>query len=120
IGRHWAEDLIMSFGLSASAPSHLRLHGDGAASLAALFETFAAARARLDICTYILGKDPIGREIVDGLIARLHAAGIETAVFSPLLARSTSGPRNLRNHRKYVIADEATLWAGGRNLAAEY
>ncbi len=146
LGRHWAEDLIMSFGLSASAPSHLRLHGDGAASLAELFETFAAARTRLDICTYILGKDPIGREIVDGLIARvragvrvrllidgvgaiqlpkrlfrrLHAAGIETAVFSPLLARSTSGPRNLRNHRKYVIADEATLWAGGRNLAAEY
>jgi cardiolipin synthase len=50
----------------------------------------------------------------------LHAAGVETAVFSPLLARRTSGPRNLRNHRKLVLADDARLWAGGRNLAAEY
>jgi cardiolipin synthase len=47
-------------------------------------------------------------------------AGIEAAVFSPLLARKTQGPRNLRNHRKLTIADGARLWAGGRNLAAEY
>ncbi len=49
---------------------------------------------------------------------RLHAAGVETAVFSPLLARKTQGPRNLRNHRKWVVADGALLWTGGRNLAA--
>jgi cardiolipin synthase len=48
------------------------------------------------------------------------AAGVQTAIFSPLLARKTQGPRNLRNHRKMVIADGAHLWAGGRNLAAEY
>jgi cardiolipin synthase len=30
------------------------------------------------------------------------------------------GPRNLRNHRKLLIADNAWLWSGGRNLAAEY
>jgi cardiolipin synthase len=46
--------------------------------------------------------------------------GVETAIFSPLFARRTQGPRNLRNHRKMVIADGARLWAGGRNLAAEY
>ncbi len=146
LGRHWAEDLILSFGLAESEPTPLRLHADGAASMAALFATIAAARERLDICTYILGKDPVGREVVDALIARvragvrvrlmidgvgaiqlpkqllrrLHAGGIETAIFSPLLARSTSGPRNLRNHRKLVIADDRLLWAGGRNLAAEY
>ena len=51
---------------------------------------------------------------------RLRAGGVETAIFSPLLARKTQGPRNLRNHRKWVIADGARLWAGGRNLAAEY
>lgn len=144
--RHWAEDLILSFGLSPSAPTPLRLHADGNASKAALFEVFAAARERLDICTYILGDDVIGREVVACLAERvragvrvrlmidgvgaiqlprrvmrsLRAAGIETAIFSPLLARSTSGPRNLRNHRKLVIADESRLWAGGRNLAAEY
>ena len=122
------------------------MHSDGAASMSALFAIIAAARERLDICTYILGNDPVGREVVDALIARvragvrvrlmidgvgaiqlpkrllrrLHAGGIETAIFCPLFARRTSGPRNLRNHRKLVIADDSLLWAGGRNLAAEY
>jgi cardiolipin synthase len=50
----------------------------------------------------------------------LQLGGVETAIFSPLLARRTQGPRNLRNHRKMAIADGAQLWAGGRNLAAEY
>jgi cardiolipin synthase A/B len=50
----------------------------------------------------------------------LQRGGVETATFSPLFARKTQGPRNLRNHRKMVIADGARLWAGGRNLAAEY
>jgi cardiolipin synthase len=50
----------------------------------------------------------------------LESAGVETAIFSPLFARKIQGPRNLRNHRKMVIADGAHLWAGGRNLAVEY
>jgi cardiolipin synthase len=50
----------------------------------------------------------------------LQGAGVETAIFSPLLARKTQGPRNLRNHRKMTIADGVQLWAGGRNMAAEY
>ena len=121
----------------------MRLHSDGAASMSALFAIIAAARERLDICTYILGNDPVGREVADGLIARVRAGvrvrllidgvgamqlpksllrrlqdgGIETAIFSPLFARSTSGPRNLRNHRKMVIADESALWAGGVRTA---
>jgi cardiolipin synthase len=50
----------------------------------------------------------------------MRAAGVEIAIFSPLLARRTQGPRNLRNHRKWVVADGEFLWSGGRNLAAEY
>jgi len=145
-GRHWAEDLIESFGLPASAPALVRLHQDGQASAASLFAVMASARTRLDICTYILGNDEFGRESTrrmmerarDGVRVRLlidgvgaiqlprhcfkewREAGIETAVFSPLFARKTEGPRNLRNHRKLTIADGARLWAGGRNLAAEY
>ncbi len=144
--RHWAEDLILSFGLPQASDSRVRLHADGAVSRQALFDTFARATSRLDVCTYILGNDAVGRDIVDRLAARVRAGvrvrllidgvgaiqlpraefralrerGIETAVFSPLLARRTNGPRNLRNHRKMVIADGAVLWAGGRNLAAEY
>jgi len=143
---HWAEDLIESFGLAPCAPSSIHLHQDGSESAAALFATMSNAIDRLDICTYILGNDAFGREamqrmieraqsgvqvrlLIDGVgaiqlpascFSRLKAAGVQTAIFSPLLARKTQGPRNLRNHRKMVIADGTQLWAGGRNLAAEY
>jgi cardiolipin synthase len=143
---HWAEDLIESFGLAPSAPSSVRLHQDGDESASALFATMSRAIDRLDICTYILGNDAFGREamqrmierarsgvqvrlLIDGVgatqlphssLSHLNVAGIQTAIFSPLFARKTQGPRNLRNHRKMVIADGAQLWAGGRNLAAEY
>ena len=143
---HWAEDLIESFGLPPAAHSSVRFHRDGAESYAGLLATFQGAMRRLDVCTYILGADAIGREVTDHMIAcarrgvrvrflidgvgalqlrrawfrRLNAAGVETAVFSPLLARKTQGPRNLRNHRKWTVADGKQLWAGGRNLAVEY
>jgi cardiolipin synthase A/B len=144
--KHWAEHLIESFGLPGSAPSLVRMHQNGTEARSALFDTLSSARERLDICTYILGNDPFGEEalaqmiacprrgvrvrlLIDGVGAiqlprvwfrRLHAAGVETAIFSPLLARKTQGPRNLRNHRKWVVADGALMWSGGRNLAAEY
>src|ERR1700730_13819978 len=143
---HWAEDLIESFGLAPCAPSSIRLHQDGSESAAALFATMSSAIDRLDICTYILGNDAFGREamqrmidrarsgvqvrlLIDGVGAiqlphscfkQLNIAGVQTAVFSPLFARKTQGPRNLRNHRKMAIADSSRIWAGGRNLAAEY
>jgi cardiolipin synthase len=145
-GEHWAEDLIESFGLAPSACSSVRLHQDGGESAAALFATMSSAARRLDVCTYILGNDPFGREVMQRMIERarcgvqvrllidgvgaiqlpracfgqLKFAGIETAIFSPLLARKTQGPRNLRDHRKMVIADGVQLWTGGRNLAGEY
>jgi cardiolipin synthase A/B len=144
--QHWAEDLIGSFGLPPAAASHVRFHQDGIESRAGLIATMECATRRLDVCTYILGNDALGREATDLMIAcarrgvrvrllidgvgalqlprtwahRLNAACIETAIFSPLLARKTQGPRNLRNHRKWTLADGGRLWAGGRNLAAEY
>ena len=143
---HWAEDLIDSFGLPGASCTHVRWHKDGAVAREALFEIFGRARQRLDVCTFILTDDPLGREASDCLIARVRAgvrvrlmidgvgalglprarmralrrAGVETAIFGPLIGRRTSGPRNLRNHRKLVVADEAHLWAGGRNFAIEY
>jgi cardiolipin synthase len=145
-GKHWAEDLIESFGLAPSAPASINLHQDGEESAFALFAIMAGATWRLDVCTYILGDDEFGRKTVQCMIEHarrgvqvrllidgvgaiqmprssfkdLNSAGIETAIFSPLLARKTQGPRNLRNHRKMVIADGTRLWAGGRNFAAEY
>jgi cardiolipin synthase A/B len=143
---HWAEYLIESFGLPSSAPARVRMHQNGAEARTALYEVMGRATRRLDICTYILGNDAFGEEVtarvlecvargvrvrfmIDGVGAiqlprawfkRMRQAGAETAVFSPLLARRTPAPRNLRNHRKWVIADGEVLWTGGRNLAAEY
>jgi cardiolipin synthase A/B len=145
-GMHWAEDLIESFGLPPCAPAAVRLHQNGDESAAALFAIMSVARLRLDICTYILGNDAFGRSamhymmqcaqrgvqvrlLIDGVGAvqlprryfrQLRDAGVETAIFSPLFARRTQGPRNLRNHRKMAIADGTQMWAGGRNIAAEY
>jgi cardiolipin synthase len=144
--KHWAEHLIESFGLPAAAPALVRMHQNGAEARAALLELMSRANERLDICTFILGDDAFGNEataammacaargvrvrfLLDGVcaiqlpkswFASLRAAGVETAIFSPLLARKTPGPRNLRNHRKWAVADNSILWAGGRNLAAEY
>jgi cardiolipin synthase A/B len=144
--QHWAEDLIESFGLPPAAPSRAAFHRDGAESHAGLVSVLQGANRRLDICTYILGDDSLGREVTDLMMAgaargvrvrflidgvgalqlprarlrELRNAGVETAIFSPLLARKTPGPRNLRNHRKLAVADGERLWAGGRNFATEY
>ncbi len=144
--RHWAEELIESFGLPGAAAASTQMHQDGRESAAALFTMIGGAKSRLDICTYILGNDVFGRDAMQRLMARarqgiqvrllidgvgamqlpracfreMEEAGIFTAIFSPLFARKTQGPRNLRNHRKMVIADGTHLWSGGRNIAAEY
>jgi cardiolipin synthase len=142
----WAEDLIESFGLAGASPASIKMHEEGQDSARALFAVMSDSTFRLDICTYILGNDDFGNDVIqrmseiarrgvqvrlmlDGVGAaqlprsrfvQMRAAGIRTAIFSPLFARRTQGPRNLRNHRKMVIADGFRLWAGGRNLAAEY
>jgi cardiolipin synthase A/B len=143
---HWAGELVESFGLAAAAPAVITMHEDGRDSAAALFAIMSGSTFRLDICTYILGKDAFGREVMQHMMERarcgvavrllldgvgalqlpracfkqMRAAGMEIAIFSPLFARKTPGPRNLRNHRKMMIADGDHLWAGGRNLASEY
>ena len=143
---HWAAELIESFGLPAPSPCRTRFHADGAAAREALWRVIDGARHRIDVCTFIIGDDALGAEAVERLARRaregvrvrllldgfgalmlprdrldaLRAAGAEVTVFRPLLSLRRSGPRNLRNHRKMLIADDARLWAGGRNLAGEY
>lgn len=142
---HWAERLLAGLGVAPAADARATLHQDGAAALAALRATIASATARLDIATFILADDAVGAEVmalvtararagvrvrllIDGMgafvisrrsLRALRAAGVDVRVFRPPLALGSS-PRNLRNHRKLTIADGQRLWAGGRNLAAEY
>jgi cardiolipin synthase len=143
---HWAAELIESFGLAPPGRCTTRFHPDGAAARDALWQVIDSARERLDVCTFIIGDDALGHEAIARLAARardglrvrvlldgfgaltlprrhvdlLRSAGAEVAVFRPLFSLRRSGPRNLRNHRKLVIADDRRLWSGGRNLAGEY
>ncbi len=142
-----AGDLASALGLSrAVAFDSLDIHQDGAQALKSLRAMITGAKYSLDICTFILGRDVLGHEIIESLIkrardgvrvrllidgvgyyfggrpnlARLRAAGAEVAWFVSPLRSALRGRTNLRNHRKMVLGDGHWLWCGGRNLAAEY
>ncbi len=143
---HWAAELIESFGLAPPSHGAMHLHSDGAAAREALWALIEGARERIDICTFIIGDDELGRDVIERLARRaasgikvrvlvdgfgalalprryfdtLRAAGGEIVVFRPFFSLRRNGPRNLRNHRKLTIADDDWLWSGGRNLSGEY
>jgi len=128
----------------------LHIHPNGHAALNALWRVIAGATHTIDLCTFIVGPDAVGREVVarlaakakagvavrlmiDGLgslmggrpdLAPLTDAGGQVTVFVPPWHSPLKGRTNLRDHRKMLITDagHATqrVWSGGRNLAAEY
>ena len=147
----WAVDTIIALAQPAPAPyTELNIHADGHQARIALMATIGEARASIDLCTFILGRDRLGESVVDALcvrarsgvrvrllldglgslmarhpdLARLVDAGGTCALFVPPLHSPLKGRSNLRNHRKLVSADAGLptcrLWCGGRNLAAEY
>ena len=147
----WAVQTALALGQPAPAPfDDLHLHADGSAALQALWATLDGARHTLDICTFLIGRDAVGAELIARLVAKarsgvrvrlmidgmgrimagspslkpLAAAGAQVTRFVPPLHSPLKGRTNLRDHRKMVIGDagEATarLWSGGRNLASEY
>jgi cardiolipin synthase len=128
----------------------LHIHANGHAALNALWRVIGGATQSIDLCSFIVGPDAIGREVVARLAAKARAgvavrlmvdglgslmggrpdfkpltrAGAQVAVFVPPLHSPLKGRTNLRDHRKMLIADAhgATphVWSGGRNLAVEY
>lgn len=124
----------------------LNIHADGAEALNALRRIISGAATTLDVSTFLIGRDALGREIlklleqragagvrvrllIDGIgiymggylnLKRLKNAGIEVVRFVPPFSSPKRGRTNLRNHRKMLIADGRYFWCGGRNLAAEY
>jgi cardiolipin synthase len=142
----WSQRLAGAMGLAnACGYERLRLHGDGGEALAALRELIAGAERSIDLCTFLLARDALGREIaallaeraqagvkvrvlLDGFgvwlggrvdLGSLRASGVEVVKFVPALRSAVRG-LNLRDHRKMVLVDGERLWTGGRNLAAEY
>lgn len=151
VAPNWAVHLTASMGLAPPAGYHaLRVHRDGAEAARALREVIESATVSLDICTFILGRDRFGAElvellgrraaagvrvrlIVDGVgalmggrrdFSAIEALGVKVVRFVPPLRSPLKWPlrgrTNLRNHRKMVVADGRRLWSGGRNLAGEY
>ena len=144
---HRFQHLAGAMGLpAASSYQQLSIHDDGQASLDALRGIILGATRSLDLCTFVLGRDALGREVcellmqkaragvrvrflIDGIgvylggrpsLKGLKAAGVDVALFVSPWRSPLPGRTNLRNHRKLVIADGQHWWTGGRNLAAEY
>jgi cardiolipin synthase len=123
---------------------HLLTTGEEA--YAALEDQIRAARHSIHVMTFILGRDNVGRRLVQLLAQRaregikvrllldsvgclftsgsfvepLRAAGGEVARFLPVLPVQPRFSANLRNHRKIAIFDHQTAIIGGHNLAREY
>ncbi|MFH0945536.1 MAG: phospholipase D-like domain-containing protein, partial [Planctomycetota bacterium] len=121
------------------------LHG-GEEAFRKLMELIDTASSSIDVGAFILGRDPVGRVIVEALARRaregvcvrllldalgcwrtrgrfvrpLVQAGGRVAVFSPLFRPFRGWTTQLRNHRKIVIVDGAVAKIGGMNLAEEY
>jgi cardiolipin synthase len=143
----WPRKLAASMGQPPVASYRkLTIHGDGAHALRSLWKVIDSAERELVLCTFILGRDSVGEALIRRLAeqarkgvsvrllldgfgyllgggANLHdikAAGIQVALFGPILLFPLKNRANLRNHRKMVVADGVRLWCGGRNFAAEY
>ena len=144
---HWATQLLAALGVNGPRPStDVAFQADGESALVALQALIGTARQTLDICTYVLGDDEVGAAIAQQLADRARAgvrvrllvdaagslksarshdavllpAGVNTRLFMPPLHNPRRGRTNLRNHRKFAIADGQQVWSGGRNLANEY
>jgi len=126
--------------------NRVRLLLTGEEDFAELERQILAARHSIHITTFILGRDPTGRRIVEllaqraregvkvrllldalgcfissrGFVNPIRRAGGEVWRFMPVLPFTSRGSANLRNHRKMAIFDGTTAMVGGRNFAQEY
>lgn len=139
--------VLASAGIPPALPGNrVSFHPDGLGALEALLALIHDSRTSLDVCMFLFADDKAGRRImnelekaaargvsvrilIDGvgsfLLSKqrqreLTDAGIAVARFIPVLHRPFRGRTNLRNHRKFAIADGSRVWLGGRNLADEY
>lgn len=143
----WSRLLAASMGQPPVAGYRdLHIHAEGKHALQSLWELIDGAEHELVLCTFIIGRDTIGRELIARLIRKakagvkvrlmldgvgrvmggsinlraLRAAGVQVALHGRILHMPFRSHANMRNHRKLVVADGVRLWCGGRNFATEY
>ena len=121
---------------------------DGASTYAAMFAAIRKARDHINLESYIIEDDEIGRQFADLLIERqrqgvqvnviydsvgafntpaaffdrLRAGGIAVLEFNPLnpLLAKKEWLINNRDHRKILIIDGSTAFIGGINISSVY
>ena len=76
----WSRRLAGAMSLpNASSYRELRIHRDGAEALAALRGLIEGATRSIDLCTFLLARDALGREIAELLMQRARA-GVKVRV----------------------------------------
>ncbi len=128
--------------------NRVRLLEDGPDTYRAMFAAIQAARDHINMETYILEDDEVGRRFADALIEkqrqgvqvnliydsagtlgtpieffqRLRDSGIRTLEFNPVNpATAKAGwDVNQRDHRKLLIVDGQTVFLGGINISSVY
>jgi cardiolipin synthase len=142
------DHLLRSYGMpGATRGNRVSFCADGQDAYRQLVKLIESAQRRLDIETFILHPDEVGRDIIARLAKRADAgvavrvmldgvgsmhtrrrrdlaplldAGGRVVFFNPMLHIPLRGRTNLRDHRKIVIADGLRVMAGGTNIASEY
>ncbi|MEO7335353.1 MAG: phospholipase D-like domain-containing protein, partial [Caldimonas sp.] len=121
---------------------------DGPATYDAMFKAIKGARDHINMETYILEDDEVGRKFADALIERqqggiqvnlihdgvgtlstpkeffqrLMDAGINVLEFNPVnpLKAKAGWDVNQRDHRKILVVDGETAFLGGINISGVY
>jgi len=121
---------------------------NGPSTYAAMLSTIASARDSINMETYILDEDEVGKQFADALIAkqaagvqvnliydgvgalktskeffeRLRSAGVQVLEFNPVnpLDAKRGWDVNRRDHRKLLVVDGKTAVLGGINISSVY
>ena len=135
---------------SGASPPHtgnrIRITNDGLAAYQTIMEMLDGAQQSIEVCTYILGRDDVGRAIVEVLARKasegvsvrllvdgvgswrtkgrflrpLRDAGGMTGTFLRVLPVRRKASAHLRNHRKIITVDRRAAIVGGMNLSEEF
>jgi cardiolipin synthase A/B len=145
--RHLALEEVLA-GSPLVVGNRTTLLQDGESTYAAMFKAIGAAKDHINIETYIIEDDEVGRKFSDALIAkqsqgvqvaliydsvgslqtpkeffqRLKDSGIRTLEFNPVnpLEAKKGWKVNQRDHRKLLIVDGQSTFLGGVNISSVY
>jgi len=147
LGRHLALEAALDDS-PLVAGNRVQLLQDGPATYAAMFAAINAARDHINMETYILENDDVGKRFAATLIAKQRAgvqvnlihdgvgtlntpkeffgaladAGINVLEFNPInpLTAKAGWNVNQRDHRKLLVTDGKTAIMGGINISSVY